>query len=333
MKTKRLHHHCAGFTLIEFGIYATIAIVASAAVLSFVVSGLTLSTKNSNLNRSHDDLRLAFDRLAYHLSAANNVPTLINTSGTTVSGPVTAITTPVAGWRTGPAAGFKFDRIVGDTYLVQSNEPTSTATLAGSLTSSATTAPVWIARNGLTHIPNLRPESGTDVSSEGYVFILPLSNGSNLRLRINNVTANSTTTDREKLTFTFATPVGQTVTWAANQPQIAKVVRSEAFLVMPVDTPEGVKNELRYYRKFEPVPNLNDASKYVVLCDQIGTKATEGTPFYIVEYNGDRYVESTLRVRERATSGGTVSEVNSDFYTFFQLHVNLPSRLRPRTTN
>lgn len=334
MKTNRLVFRESGFTLIELSIYSLLAMVLSAVSFSFLISGAGLATKNTNLNRSHDDLRLAFDRLAFHLSASNNVPTLIDTNGTAVTGPVVAITAPQVGTKTGPAAGLKFDRVIGQPYLVQDTAPTSTATLAGSLSASATTAPVWISTEGLTHVPTLVPASGSDVSAEGYIFLLPLANGTNLRLRISSIANAGSATGRKKLTLTFATSVGQAISWTANQPQLATIVRAEAFLVMPVTLSDGTKkNELRYYRKFEPMPNLNDKTQYVVLCDQIGSQTTEeGQPFSIVDYDGDRYVQSTLRVRERDKNKWLTSDPNAGFYTYFQLHVNLPSRLRPRTS-
>lgn len=302
-----------GFTLVELCFYMLISVVVAGVSYSFLRSSSTLAVKNANLNRSHDDLRSAFDRLAHVLSSANNIPTLINANGSVAS--------------SGPAAGLKFDHVIGEPYVV---DPPLTA---GTLSSSATTVSVWRSTNVLTATPSLAPPSGTNVAAEGYVFQLPLSNGTFLRKKITNISAAAASGGKQKLTLTLAASIGTTINWGANQPQVAKIVRTEAFVVVP----NGGRNELRFYKDFDPLPTMSDKSKYVLLCDQIGTQSGEGTPFNIINYpppdGGDRIVQSTLRVRERQDSAWLADEQLNNYYTYFQLHVNLPSRFRPRTTN
>ncbi|MEQ1858615.1 MAG: hypothetical protein ABMA13_01620 [Chthoniobacteraceae bacterium] len=336
MKTKHHTSREAGFTLVEMSMYMLIASLVVSLSLSFLMSGASLTTKNLNINRSHDDLRLAFDRLAHHLSAANNVATLIDSAGDTVSGPVTAVTSPMVGTVTGPAQGLKFDRVIGEPFVLESPQTANNPLAAGTLASTITSVNVFYPKHSLTHVAHLTPTAAAaSVANEGYIILIPLLNGTFARARITSIGArNSSHAVWHKVQLNFAAPLGQTVTWAANQPQVVKIVRSEAFLVMRMNAGTSTERcELRYYKGFDPMPVLTDASKYTVLCDQIGIRTGEDKPFSVADYNGDRLVQSTLRVRERNSTQWIGSDVNESFYTYFQLHVNLPSRFRPRTTN
>ena len=337
------HTSQRGFTLIELSIYALLVAVLAAVSFSFLLSGMTLATKNSNLNRSHEDLRLAFDRMAHQLAGANNVATLIDTAGATVSGPVTAITTPMTGTLTGPAAGFKFDQVVAEPYVLESPQTANNPLAAGSIASTATSINVFYPKYNLTHVQHLTPSaSGAAVLAEGYVLQIPQPDGSNIRWQISSVGArDSTNANWHKVGLTFTAAIGKTISWSANQPQMVKIVRNQAFVVMDLkdaagnyikDKNNSIIRELRYFKDFEPTPDLNDRTKYVVLCNQIGVKDDEKTPFSILDYNGDKIVQSTLRVRERDYNQGIGNDKYVNYYSYFQLLVNLPSRFRPRTT-
>ena len=69
------------------------------------------------------------------------------------------------------------------------------------------------------------------------------------------------------------------------------------------------------------------------MTDQISTQSGEQTPFDITDFSGDKILTSTLQVRERKNAAWIQDDEANSFNTYFQLHVNLPSRLRPRTTN
>lgn len=293
----RSHAAVAAFSLIELIIYAAMGVVVSFVSYSALRSAAVLSVKNTNLNRSHDDLRSAYDRLARHLLSANNVPTLVNTSGATVT--------------TGPAAGFSFDRNIGGPYVL---DPPNAA---GSLASTSSTLSVWLSTSSLARAP---------IPRAGEIMIIPTASG-NIRASVSTVTPSSVTYDGtpKKITITFTAPVGKSLSWGANEPQSAKLVRPEAFIVMGP--------ELRYYPIFQPLPNLNDATKYRMLTDQISTQAGEQLPFEITDFNGDRILTSTLQVRERRNAMWIQGDETNSYNTYFQLHVNLPSRLRPRTDN
>ena len=285
----------AAFTLIETIIYAAMGCVVSLIAYSALRSTAALSVKNTNLNRSHDDLRAAYDRLARHLLSANNVPTLVDTSGATVT--------------TGPAAGFSIDRNLGGPYVL---DPPTTA---GSLASTATSISVWRSVNQLATAP---------VPAVGEILLIPTLTGT-IRATISSVTQFGAGGGLQKITLGLSAPVGKSLSWGNNEPQAAKLVRPEAFIVMG--------GELRYYPFFQPLPSLSDPAKYKLMTDQISTQSGEQTPFDVADFNGDKIMTSTLQVRERRNARWISDDEANSYNTYFQLHVNLPSRLRPRTTN
>src|SRR5262245_51418874 len=110
MQPLRQRKKTAGLTLVELVMYCLLAGAVGLIVYGTLRTSSTLSTKNASLNRSHDELRSALDRLASNLRMARNVPTLLNTSGAVVS--------------SGPAAGVRYDRILGEPYVL---DPVMTA--------------------------------------------------------------------------------------------------------------------------------------------------------------------------------------------------------------
>jgi hypothetical protein len=292
------HRSMAGFTTVELMVATSVLVIVSAIAFAFMRSGTILADKSTRLNHSHDELRGSFDRLADHLLAANNVPTLIGTNGLTT---------------TAPAAGLKFDKVVGDPYVL--DPPTE----AGSLSSTATSVSVWRSTSSVANAP---------VPRVGDVMLIPTPTG-NIRAQISSVAALPPGVATQKITLNFSAAVGKSLTWLANQPQIAKLVRPEAFIVMPAN---GL-NELRLYPLFEPVPSLSDPSKYTVLTNQVGTSSGEDTPFSVLDINGDRIVQSTLQIRDSQYSKVFANKEQNTYSGYFQLLLNLPSRLRPKTTN
>lgn len=318
-----LRHRSAGFTLVELSMYMLLSTILALGCYSYFRSIGMLTNKNAALNRSHDDLRMSFDRMAHILSKANNIPTLLTATGATTA--------------TGPAAGLKFDEVIGDPYVL---DPPTTA---GSIASTATTITLWRTTNPLAGVNNPAPNaaigSTVDITNLSMVLLIPLPNGTNLKKKITKINSSAVTNSadlsagKQQMTLTLDSALGTPLSWNANEPQLVKIVRTEAFLVVP--NPNTGRNELRLYKSFEPVPtDLLDKNSSVVLCDQIGTATGEGTPFEIVDYNGgDKIVKSTLRVKERAGSGGFMADEENNYNSYFQLHINLPSRLRPRNTN
>lgn len=282
-------------TLVETIVYAAMGCIVSFVSYSALRSAAVLAVKNTNLNRSHDDLRSAYDRLARHLLAANNVPRLLDTAGATVA--------------TGDAAGLAIDRTLGGPYVL--DPPTA----AGTLASTATSITVWRSTDILATAP---------IPNVGEILLIPTPSG-NIRASISTVTQFGASGGLQKVTLGLTAQVGKALSWGNNEPQSGKLIRPEGFMV--------VGPELRYYPIFEPMPTLTDATKYKVLTDQISTQSGDQTPFTVTDFTGDQILTSTLQVRERQNAMWIQGDEANSYNTYFQLHVNLPSRLRPRTTN
>jgi hypothetical protein len=133
----------------------------------------------------------------------------------------------------------------------------------------------------------------------------------------------------QKVTLTFSAAVGKSLTWLANQPQWAKLIRQEAFIVVP----NGDYNELRYYPSFEPMPVLSNPSNYALLTNQIGTGTGENAPFSIVDVNGDKIIQANLRVKSTDYNRWLIGRENNEMNTYFRMNFTLASRLRPKTTH
>lgn len=279
--------------------YCTMAVIVSAVVFSTMRSGSMLSVKNVSLNRSHEELRSAMDRLANNLRMARNVPTLLTAGGAVVA--------------TGPAAGIRFDRIIGEPYAI---DPVNTA---GSIASTATTLNVYRSTSvsGPPPIPKV-----------GEILLIDTPSGL-IRARITGVSASSPSGGVQRFTLVFASALGKSLSWIAGQPQWARLVRQEAFIVVPV----GARNELRYYPAFDPVPNLSDRSKYSLITNEIGTGTGDGTPFEIADVSGDKVLRASIRIMAQDHSRWLASRQANEMNSYFRMNLSLTSRLRPKTTN
>lgn len=306
MRKTRSRAAIAALTLVETLIYAAMGCVVSLIAYSALRSAAILAVKNTNLNRSHDDLRSSYDRLARHLLAGSSVPTLIDTAGATVSTTYTAASGNTA---TGPAAGFVFDRNIGGPYVLDPD------TAAGSLAATATSANFWVSTTALATAP---------MPSAGEIFIIPTPTGS-IRASTVSWSVSGSAANRRRILVNFSAPVGQSLSWGANEPQSARLVKREAFLV--------TNSQLRYYPAFSPMPVLSNSASFRLLTDQLSTMNGEQTPFSVEQISGDRILTSTLQVRERKDAQWISNNESNSYNTYFQLHVNLPSRLRPATTN
>jgi type II secretory pathway component PulJ len=296
----------AGLTLVETIIYAAMGCLVSLIAYSALRSAAVLAVKNTNLNRSHDDLRSAYDRLARHLLAAGSVPTLIDSAGATVS---TTYTADSGNSATGPAAGFSFDRNIGGPYVLDPD------TTAGTLPSTASSWSFWISNTALSTAP---------LPLAGEIMVIPTPTGS-IRASVLSSSVTGSATGRRRITVNFSAAVGQTLTWGASQPQCARLVKREAFIV--------IGPQLRYYPAFQPMPVLSNPDTFRLMTDQISTLSGEQTPFSVEAVNGDRILTSRLQVRERQDAQWISNKEANSYNSYFQLHVNLPSRFRPVTTN
>ena len=145
---------------------------------------------------------------------------------------------------------------------------------------------------------------------------------------IASVTENAAAGDQQKFTLTFTSSLGKSLSWAANQPQWTRLVRQEAFIVVPKDG----KNELRLYPSFENGADINDPESYTVITDQLGTEEGDEEPFFIENVNGARSLRANLRVKAAENARWLAGRQANDFNTVFHMDLALTSRLRPRNT-
>lgn len=296
MKTPS-HHSRAAFTLVEVLIYASLTVIVAAVAYSALRTGTILSAKNVSINRSHDALRGALDRLSRQLQTSRNVPTLIDTTGNVVA--------------SGSAAGIRYDCTIGEPYVI---EPVLTA---GSIASTATTLVVYRSTmaTGAPPVPRIND-----------ALIIDTPSGTSMRGRITAVTADAASGSTQRITLTFAAALGQTLSWGANQPQWARLVRQEAFITAS----NNGRTELRFYPAFEPMPTLSDTTKYIVLSDQLSTTSGDLTPFSVLSTNGDKIVQANLRMQARDYDTWLSKNEANSFNSYFRMNVSLSSRLRPK---
>jgi hypothetical protein len=290
----------AGVTVIELMMYTVLAVVLSAVIYQTLRASSLLTTKNASLNRSHDSLRSAMDRLGNNIRTSRNLPSLLGASGDVVV--------------SGPAAGIRYDRMAGEPYTL---DPVTTA---GSISSTATSINIYRSVLGIAPPPLPTPND---------VLLIDTPTGT-ARARVKTVTTQAPANGRQRISLTFHAAIGHVLTWTANQPQWAKLVRQEAFLV--VRTTDG-RNELRFYHAFEPKPLLSDPAAYTVITDQLRTEAGDATPFEILDVNGERFVQANVQVQSRDHNRWLADKQASKTNTDIPLVLSLSSRLRPKTAN
>lgn len=286
-----------GYSLIELLIYAMITVLVGSVAYSALRTGTMLSAKNLSINRSHNALRESLDRLSRQLQASRNVPTLLDTTGVAVS----SVT----------AAGLRYDRVIGEPYVL------SPVLTAGSVVSTATTLTVFrsVTASGAPPIPNVSDS-----------LIIDTPSGTSIRARITAVATSPASGGTQQINLTFAAPLGQSFSWGANQPQWARLVRQEAFLV----TSNNGRTELRHYHTYEPQPTMSDTTKYTLVSDQLSTAAGDLTPFSVTTTSGDKIVQANLRMQSRDHDQWLGNKQSNAFNTYFRINVSLSSRLRPK---
>jgi prepilin-type N-terminal cleavage/methylation domain-containing protein len=305
MQTCRLRLSRSGFTLVEILVAVAVLAVVGILVTSFTVTETWLYAKNTALNSSHRSARRSLDRLANELQQTQNLPSLIDATGS-----ATTATT---------AAGLSYDRLVGAPYKI--DHP-------GGSGYSATDTKVSVTRstNFLASPP---------VPLPGDVLLIVLPTGNPLRAQVFSVKVTKTDKKKEQETMDLdlVGPLETNVTWDPTQTKTAQLVRRQAFIVIP----SGARNELRYYQSFEPMPALDDPTQYVVITDEVSTvKLPDGTrrdvtPFSIDTTGGDKLVKASLRMQAKDYVNSLADKQANSFNTFVQIDVTLPSRLRPKS--
>ena len=304
----------ASFTLVEVLVAVSVLAVMGTVAMSYLRSEALLFAKNMSLNQSHASVRSVLDRLTNELQQTQSPPILVDTNGAP-----TVVT---------PAAGLQFDRLVGDPYVI---------VYPGSPGLAATDTSVTVTRS-------TGPLSSAPIPVPGDVLLIDPPTGSTIRAQVASVgAAINAGPQRQSITLTLSAPLGTAVDWRNppdNPPQqkTAKLVRREAFIVMP----SGSKNELRFYQSFEPLPPLtlaailNDPSQYVVITDAVSTAVpadatlpADATPFSIDTTGGNRLVKANLATQalDYVNSLANKQAANS-FDTFIRIKATLPSRQR-----
>lgn len=277
--------------------------VVGTLVSTFTLSETWLFAKNTSLNSSHTSVRTELDRLANELQRTQSLPDLIDTSGNTAA--------------VSPAAGLQYDRLVGGPYVL---------THPGGAGLSAGTTNIEVTRS-------TNPFASAPVPVQGDVLLLDTATGGTVRAQISASSSAGTNPGTQILELTLASPLASAVNWKPTQIKIAQLVRRQAFIVMPA----GGRNELRFFQSFEPVPNLNDPTQYVVITNQVSTltladgTSPDATPFSIDTTGGNKLVKASLRVRAEDYTNSLAQKQADSFNTFVRIDTTLPSRLRPKS--
>jgi prepilin-type N-terminal cleavage/methylation domain-containing protein len=295
MKRKNLARGWDGFTIVEITISTAILLVVSLIAYAILVNSTTLLAKNISLNESNLILRSALDRVYSEINQANGLPKLINADGS--SAPTN-----------GPAAGIIFDRYLGGPYVVTNPGATGLASSAVSLQMKRSTDSL-----ASPPIPKLN-----DVIRIGTGTIRPM---------VSSCTADAAAADlTQSLNVSLKTSLGVAIPWTATTQKTASLLHREAFVVVPVNG----RGELRFYKDAETVANYNDATGYVVLNREIGTKTIgteeEDKPFTIVAQSGVSYLNITMRVEGQTYNRALSSRQAQEFNTFLRVD----TMLRPR---
>lgn len=278
--------------MIELMVSGMVSCAVGVAVFAFLNAGMFLTAKNLSLNLTSNQMRTSLDRVEQILQQGDSNPVLIDATGATVNG--------VA------AAGVKLDRFVGGPWVV--------TTSGGTIAANSTSLTLTRSTNAIASPPV--PVTGDIIRIDG--------TATTLRPRVNGApTANSTNAgaQRNTVTLPLASSLGTAVTTTTGV-LTAKVIRQVAFIVMP----NGSRRELRYYPSIETTSNLNDATKYTVITDQLATQSADVTPFTLATVSGETFVNFSLRVRA-ANNDNRLRNKQSDEYNTFS---RVDSFMRPK---
>ncbi len=280
---------CRAFTLIEILVGAALSSVIAVAIFALMNAGMILSAKNLALNLTSNSMRSALDRVEHVVQMGDSMPVLVDTSGATVSA--------------GAAAGIKFDRYLGGPFVI--------TTSGSGLPSTTTTMTLTRSTHAVASPP--APKAGD--------IVRIATTDDTLRPRIQSVVAGTVDAQsRQAFTVTLTAALGTTITQATGTIMTAKTIRNAAFIVMP----SNGRQELRYYDTFDTTTDLNDATKYILVTDQMGVQTADTTPFTIVTKEGKSFVNFSLHVR---SANGLRAMQRDEFNSFNRID----TQIRPKT--
>lgn len=290
MKTRSSQHLQSGFTLVEMLIGSTIGVIVSLGVFAFIDTGSMLTARNLAVNLTSNSMRGTLDRIENLIQQADTLPQLIDTSGSTVAG-------------TGPAAGVRFDLFAGGPVVVNPG----TQTLASTVTSFTIRYAQASSR---------APMAGDILRLDG--------TADSLRPRINSVTSNTAlSAGMREATVTLTAALGTAV--SATTALRANIVRQVALVVMP----GGAGRQLRYFTDMAGTTNMNDATKYAVLTDQIAMQSADATPFSNVTIVDRQFVSLSLRLRASNFDRRLIGKQADEFNTFAQVNSLIRPKVNP----
>ena len=282
---------CRAFTLVEVLIGTAVSSVIAVAIFALTNAGMILSAKNLSLNLTSNSIRTALDRVEQVVQVGDTMPTLINTTGADVA--------------SGLAAGIKFDRAVGGPFVI-------TAPVGG-LPAATTTLTMTRSTHAVASPP--APRVGD---------IVKIATATGLRPRIQSLTTGTVDAQlRQPFTATLAATLGTAVPLTAGTIMSANLVRNVAFISMP----SNGRQELRYYDSFDTTVSLNDATKYIVVTDQMGVTAPDTTPFSLVMIEDKSFVNFSLRVRASSNANAIRGRERDQFNTYSRTD----TQIRPKT--
>lgn len=290
MKARFLNHRHAGFTLVELLVGTVVGAFVALGVFAFINTGSLLTARNLSVNLTSNSMRGALDRVEHLIQQSNSDPVLMNASGAAVAG-------------NGPAAGVRFDLFQGGPVVINPG----TTTLASTVTSFTIRYAQASSR---------APSAGDVVLIDGF---------DTLRPRIANVTSTSTpSVGMRDAAVTLTSSLGTTV--SASTALRAKLVRNVALCVVQT----GGNRQLRYYTDMASTTNMNDATKYKVITDQIATEtALDGTPFSLTTIASEPFVSLSLRVRANTFDRRLLGRQADQFNTFAQVNSFIRPKINP----
>lgn len=276
----------SAFTLVELLVAATVSAVIGGGIFYFLNTALILCAKNFSLNYSNSSLRYALDRLDVEVAQAITIPTLIDADGN------------VATSTSGPASGVRFDKYVGGPYIVThpggAGLPAATTTFTLKRSVASLASPPVPGPNDVIRIDNPNMT---------------------LRPRVSSCVAAAPAGNLQSLTVALAGNLGADIFWNATEDKPADLIRQVAFVVANT----GGTNELRYYPTVETVTDYSNAAAYVVLTNNVGTQAGEGTPFSLVTANGRQLLNVSMRVQSQSYTRYLEKKEASEFNTFLRV--------------
>lgn len=289
---KSARHSQGAFTLVEIVLALAVGVVVSALAFTYLRTGSLLFAKNVSMNRSNNELRETLDKITDRVQTAVNVPVLIDATGA-----VTATT---------PAAGVYYDRLLGDTYIVQN--PSGTG-----LAAAATQVVVQYSSSAYASPPDPKP---------GDVLLIAGA-ATGMRPMVKNIAGNPTFTagTPRTATITLNAALGTAIAWDSTQVMTAQLIHREALIVVP----SGTRCALQKYLNFE-----TDQTTSTIVTYLVGNQSTENTPFSIVTAGLDKLLNVDFRVRATGFDNVLASKEVNGFSGYMRVQSMIPTRNRPQ---